>query len=135
VARRSHRGGSVFLLYNLILTTFLLELTVTVIALTPAVFFRQFFYVLDFCIIVTSLVLELAFYILEDTVAQAVAGLLVISRLWRFIRIGHGIVSVSHEVAQERYAMLLSYTEEVEGMDCVLSRVGRASSVCYLACT
>jgi hypothetical protein len=99
----------------LILTTFLVELTVTMIALTPVVFFRQFFYVLDLFIIFTSLVLELTFYALNDTAAQTVAGLLVISRLWRFIRIGHGIVSVSHELAQERYAMLLSYTEELEG--------------------
>jgi hypothetical protein len=97
-----------------ILSLFFLELTASMIALKPQIFFRQFFFALDFFIISVSLFLELFFHFLEDDLYQSLAGLLVLIRIWRFIRIGHGIVEVTNEYAHKEYMGLWSYTEELE---------------------
>ena len=98
-----------------ILSTFMLELTVSMIALTPQVFFRQFFFLLDFVIITVSLVLEIVFHVIGDeAVYEYVAGFLVMGRIWRFIRIGHGIVEITNEMAHREYSDLLAYTEDLQ---------------------
>jgi Zn-finger nucleic acid-binding protein len=97
-----------------ILSLFFLELTVSMIALKPQIFFRQFFFALDFFIITVSLFLELFFHFLEDDLYQSLAGLLVMIRIWRFVRIGHGIVEVTNEYAHKEYTGLWLYTEELE---------------------
>ena len=35
-------------------------------------------------------------------------------RIWRFIRIGHGIVEITNEMAHDEYDGLLAYTEALE---------------------
>jgi hypothetical protein len=78
-----------------VLSVFMLELTASMIALTPQIFFRQFFFLLDYVIITVSLVLEVVFHVIgDDAIYEYVAGLLVVSRIWRFVRIGHGIVEI-----------------------------------------
>lgn len=73
-----------------ILSTFMLENLVEMMALTPCIYFRQFFMGMDFLIITISLVLELVFHFTNNLVYEELAGLLVFIRLWRFVRIGHG---------------------------------------------
>lgn len=97
-----------------ILSVFFLEVLVTMIALTPRVFFRQFFYLMDFVVVPVSLGLELTFHYLNDLSLQSVVGLLVVTRIWRFVRIGHGIVEVTHKLAEREHHRLLVYTEELE---------------------
>lgn len=94
-----------------ILSLFMLELTISMIALTPQIFFRQFFFLLDFFIISVSLALELTFHFFNEDIYQSLAGVLVFIRIWRFVRIGHGIIEITNEVAHKDYMELLSYAE------------------------
>ena len=73
-----------------ILSLFFIENTCEMVALTPCIYFRQFFLALDFVIITISLVLELVFHLVNRIGLEELAGLLVFIRLWRFVRIGHG---------------------------------------------
>lgn len=104
----------IFILTMIILSLFFLQLCIEIIALKPKVFFRQFFYALDFFIITMSIVLEAVFHALKSDISQSAGGLLIIVRLWRFLRIGHGISDLTAEVMQEQFQELLSYTEELE---------------------
>jgi len=69
-----------------ILLVFEAELFAT-FALLGFVFFRQIMYVIDFAVVTLSLIFEIVF----ANTAEEGAGLLVFVRVWRFIRIGHGI--------------------------------------------
>mmetsp|Transcript_23554 Transcript_23554/g.58510 ORF Transcript_23554/g.58510 Transcript_23554/m.58510 type:complete len:237 (+) Transcript_23554:258-968(+) len=60
-----------------ILSIFMIELNVEMVALGPSVFFRHFFFLLDNVIIAVSLTLELVLHILNDDCVQALIGLLV----------------------------------------------------------
>ena len=103
-----------FALTMTILFVFFIELNVSMAALGPGVFFRQLFYLLDYFIVGTSIALELTFYYLSDDTVQSLVGLLVIGRIWRFVRIGHGLIEVTAELAHRKFAALLSYAEELE---------------------
>jgi len=54
------------------------------------------------------------FHFLKDDIYQSLAGMLVVVRIWRFIRIGHGIVEITNEMAHDEYDGLLAYTEALE---------------------
>jgi hypothetical protein len=97
-----------------ILSVFMIELNAEMIALRPAIFFRQFFFLLDYVIISVSLTLEIIFHSLSDDSIQSFVGLLVFVRIWRFVRIGHGIVEITHEVAHKDHEKLVTYTEQLE---------------------
>ena len=119
----SHKWSSVhtlelyvFSMTVVILSIFFLELTVEMVALTPRVFFCQFWFLLDYVIISISLALEVAFKIKQEDIYQSFVGLLVVVRIWRFVRIGHGIVEVTHENVSHQGKELLSYVEELEGL-------------------
>jgi hypothetical protein len=99
-----------------ILSIFMLELVVLMLAIRPWIFFRHFFYALDFIVVSGSIVLESVFHSLGNDVAQTYAGFLIVIRLWRFVRIGHGITEIISEVSNEKYQQLLAYTEELESM-------------------
>lgn len=94
-----------------ILSLMMLELNLAMIALTPQVFFRQFFYAIDYFIVAVSITLEAVFHSLSDDYLQSIIGLLIFFRLWRFIRIAHGLVSITAEVSHSHYEELLAYTE------------------------
>jgi hypothetical protein len=102
-----------FYMTIVILSIFMIELNCAMVALTPSIFFRQFFFALDYFIITVSLVLEITFHILSDELYQSLSGLLVIFRIWRFIRIGHGIVELTNEAAHREYDKLVVYTKEL----------------------
>jgi len=107
---------AIFILTIMILSTFFIELTVEMIALTPGIFFRQFWFLLDYVIITVSLVLEISFHVLGDAAYETLVGVLVLVRIWRFVRIGHGSVEVTHENAEEGRSELLQYVEELENL-------------------
>lgn len=97
-----------------ILSLFMIELLLQMAAMTPCVFFRNGMYGIDFIIISVSLVLEITFFTLEEDAFSSLLGLLILGRVWRFIRISHGLVEVTHEVSAERYGKLLAYAELLE---------------------
>lgn len=97
-----------------ILGFFLLELNLEMVALGPCVFFRQFFYALDYVIILVSFVAEMALRLIGKDEVQALVGFLVFVRIWRFIRIGHGLVEVATDIAGLHYSDLMEYTVALE---------------------
>lgn len=99
-----------------ILSVFFVELNMTMLALKPTIFFRQVFYTVDYIIVTVSLVMEITFHSLDDDVIQSLVGLLVLFRIWRFVRIGHGLVEFVSELWHEKYQKLLTYTEELEDL-------------------
>lgn len=112
---RVHRAEKALLALTLtILGIFFIELTVTMIALTPQVFFRQVFYALDYFIVTVSLALEITFVQLDEEVLATLIGLVILGRLWRFVRIGHGIYELAEDLAHEREKQLMVYAEELE---------------------
>lgn len=99
-----------------ILCVFMIELNITMLALKPLIFFRQLFYLLDYIIVAVSLALELTFHFLSEDVVASFVGILVIARIWRFFRIGHGLIEVATEISHTKYQSLLSYAEELEDL-------------------
>ncbi|CAJ1931293.1 unnamed protein product [Cylindrotheca closterium] len=98
-----------------ILSTFFVEIHLELIALGPSVFCRQVFYLFDYIIIVVSLTLELLFHFdHEDLGLSSLGGLIIFARVWRFVRIGHGIIEVTTELTHKRYKALMDYAEELE---------------------
>lgn len=73
---------------------FLAEL-LALAAIERITFLRNPFYVADLVIIVVAIFLELYLKSISKDSQAALAGLLVLSRSWRFIRIGHGLYSVN----------------------------------------
>jgi Ion transport protein len=99
-----------------ILSIFLLENLVQIVVLTPQVYFRQVFYVLDFFIITVSIALEVTFQVHDDEALQNLVGLLVLGRVWRFVRISHGLIEVTSEISSQKYHDLLEHVEELEAL-------------------
>jgi hypothetical protein len=97
-----------------ILSIFLAELLVLMIAIGLRHFFHKFFYVLDLFIVSFSLTLEIVFILTENSEAADLAGLLIMGRLWRFVRIGHGIFSSSTEAARQQLEILVEYSSKCE---------------------
>lgn len=97
-----------------ILTVFFIELSVLMICLGVVHFFNNFYYVLDFVVVTVSLGLEILFAMLNDIEAAELAGFLILARLWRFVRIGHGIYSSTIEIANQKYKALVEYTSRCE---------------------
>lgn len=104
----------IFALTIFILSLFFLELNGMMIALGPNCFFRQFFYLVDYIVVTISLVLEVLFYAKSDDIYQSFVGMLVLVRIWRFVRIGHGIIEVTHELAKQEYDELEAYKGKLE---------------------
>jgi hypothetical protein len=79
---RVHTAEQVFFgLTMTILSIFMLELLILMIAIRPWIFFRHFFYVLDFVVVSGSIVLESLFHSLGNDLAQTYAGFLIVIRL------------------------------------------------------
>lgn len=96
-----------------ILVIFLIENLVEMAALGVRKFASQIFLVLDFLVVLISLVLEILFHIMKSNFQEVVA-MLVFFRLWRFIRIGHGLLEVSSEMTSKEYEPLFVYIKECE---------------------
>lgn len=72
-----------------ILGIFEAELLLLLLVLGCYGFFRNFGYIFDVFIITTSLSLEV---LLHNTEAGSAVGILIAARVWRLVRIGHGIM-------------------------------------------
>lgn len=103
-----------FIITIMILFIFFIELNLEMVALHPGVFFRQFFYLLDYLIVTVSLILELSFHFMNDDSLATLLGLLIFGRVWRFVRIGHGIIEATSELTHQKYERLLKYTWALE---------------------
>jgi len=109
-----HTAEEVFFSLTItILSLFMLELVIMASILQKA-FFRQIFYVLDMFIVSVSLVLELVFHFAHEDLLQALSGLLVFFRIWRFVRIGHGLIEVTAEYSHRDKEALWEYAESLE---------------------
>jgi len=97
-----------------ILLIFLVENLVEMAALGVCNYFRQAFLALDFLVITISLAMELSFHFLHNQLTDVAAGVLVLFRCWRFVRIGHGLMEVASEMANSQYDILIEYVKECE---------------------
>lgn len=111
-----HAETVLFYCTVLILCIFLIELITLMICLRPRLFFRKSFYVLDLFVVATSLVLELSFHFNTDESFQNLVGIIILARLWRFVRIGHGLVEVTHEYASRKHEKLTKYAKKLENL-------------------
>eukprot|EP00808_Paulinella_micropora_P021371 g61055.t1 len=102
----------------LIMSLFALELLLLVVALGLRKFVRNRLYVLDLVVVAVALALEVlvrlkeireeehharsepgdSSALLEEQLANNLSTLLLLSRTWRFVRIGHGVFEVTHEL-------------------------------------
>ena len=103
-----------FIITMTILSIFFVEISLLMVALTPCVFLRQFWYVLDLFIVVFSIVLEVWFHVASNNTASALSGLVVIGRCWRFVRVGHGLISATAEMTSMKYEEIVKLAEELE---------------------
>jgi hypothetical protein len=76
-----------------ILSSFAIELVALFIALGLP-FCRNPLYLVDAVVVLTTLALEIS---LRATPAGTLPGMLILARLWRFLRIAHGVVVSTHE--------------------------------------
>lgn len=100
----------------IILSTFMIELLVLMALLKPSMFFTKVFYVIDLIIVSVSIALESIFYAKGEEVLQAVTGIIIFARCWRFIRIGHGLIDVTHEYAVLRHGKRSDYEQQLEAL-------------------
>lgn len=85
-----------------ILSIFSCELFLLMAAMGVRAFFSNIYYCFDLFVVVTSLVLEIVVMTLQDGQVEIFIGLLVFGRIWRFIRIGHGIFEATHELTAQK---------------------------------
>ncbi|KAL7500113.1 hypothetical protein ACHAWT_009500 [Skeletonema menzelii] len=97
-----------------ILSSFLLELVALVYLLGPKQFCKQFAYVVDLVIVAVSLSLEVLLKHASKEVLSVIPSILIIFRVWRFIRIGHGLVASTYEIQQHKLHLAVHYIEELE---------------------
>mmetsp|Transcript_33262 Transcript_33262/g.54909 ORF Transcript_33262/g.54909 Transcript_33262/m.54909 type:complete len:307 (+) Transcript_33262:85-1005(+) len=97
-----------------ILSIFMIELSILIAACGPRKFFSNFFYVLDLFVVSVSLTLEIVFLTLDESQVELIVGLLILARLWRFVRIGHGIFATTHELASKEHEHHKEYLKKVE---------------------
>jgi len=88
-----------------ILAIFAIELLLLLFALDIQ-FFHNLLYVVDALVVYISLVLEIT---LHTTNAGQLSGAFVLGRLWRFLRVAHGLVMATHEAGHH-----VEHVEEVE---------------------
>ena len=99
-----------------ILCVFMAENIALVILLGIGNFARNYLYVVDFVVVATSLALEIALMVMGEDRLATLAGILVIARLWRFVRLGHGLVSTTVEIEHEKVEELEGRIAELEAL-------------------
>lgn len=97
-----------------ILSVFFVELVVLLAVLGLKLFFHNRLYVLDLVIVVSSLTLEITFYCLEEEDLATLTGLLILGRVWRFVRIGHGLFATTLEVSLHKVEELENQVAELK---------------------
>lgn len=97
-----------------ILSTFAVELLSLIYLIGPKMFCSQPTYIVDFVVVISSLTLELIFKFSSKDTLAALPGILIVFRLWRFVRIGHGLVASTYEVQQHKIETAIDYIGELE---------------------
>jgi hypothetical protein len=110
-----------FSLTILILSIFEVELLTMMYLIGVDKFFVRVLYIVDLFIVTVSLVLEILFRTLHNQIASDLIGILIFFRLWRFVRIGHGLIASTYEMQEEKLEMWKEYVEELEK---IVKRVG-----------
>ena len=100
----------------IILILFEIELLLMMYLLGPKAYLSRPLYVLDLFVVTVSLVLEIVFKFLDEDILNDLVGILILFRVWRFVRIGHGLVASTFELQEERIHELKHYVHEVEEM-------------------
>ena len=95
-----------------ILSAFQLEL-LSLLAALGLSFFRNPLYAIDLLVVATSLCLELVLKSLSNALSE-LGGLLVVARVWRFLRIAHGLMTSMHEVSHHHIEELEHSVDEME---------------------
>jgi len=95
-----------------ILSVFELELF-SIFCVVRSLFFHNFWYMLDLLIVTVSLVIEVLIYKHILVYEESEIGLLVFIRLWRFVRIGHGIYVDTHEFEHVKIERMEHEIEEL----------------------
>ena len=96
-----------------ILATFEIELLFLIYLLREK-FFHHLIYIVDLIIVTSSLVLELVFRLHSKGSLHVIARFLIMFRLWRFVRIGHGLVASTYEIQEHKSHVAMMYIEELE---------------------
>jgi hypothetical protein len=92
-----------------ILCVFEVEL-LSLMAVLRKHFLRNRLYLIDFTVVTAALGLEMFLRFSTQSLAD-VAGVLTFARLWRFVRLGHGLVSSLHERHASHVEELASHVE------------------------
>lgn len=116
-----------------ILTIFVLELVVHITIIGIKHFLHDLFLVIDFVIVIVSIVLEAIVLHMELTknpeeevaIQATTVPLLIVSRGWRLLRIGHGAYKEAHDFYGERIETLEMENQELKQR---LSQFGKTSS-------
>jgi len=103
-----------FLLSVLILTVFEVEL-LSLLAALDVRFFLNPFYTIDLIVVTLSLVLEIVLRVVTSADTSIdVTHFLIIMRVWRMARVGHGIATSSHELAEKKIIALEHALKKLE---------------------
>ena len=100
----------------IILILFEIELLLMMYLLGPNTYFSNMLYALDLFVVTVSLILEIIFRVVHEDILNDLVGILILFRVWRFVRIGHGLVASTFELQEERIHELKHYVQEVEEM-------------------
>eukprot|EP00985_Skeletonema_marinoi_P015623 scaffold8111_cov206-Skeletonema_marinoi.AAC.12 len=113
----AHIAHAVLFAFTLIiLGLFEIELLLMVYLLGPKKYFSQVLYVLDLFVVTVSLALEITFRVVHQDILHDLVGILILFRVWRFVRIGHGLVASTFELQEIKMHELKHYVVEVEEM-------------------
>lgn len=93
-----------------ILSMFAIELLLLLLSLDVQ-FFHNLLYIIDFFVVYASLVLEIA---LKTSSASDITGAIILARLWRFMRVAHGLATASHEAEEGENEKAKQHNESVE---------------------
>jgi hypothetical protein len=98
-----------------ILVTFEVELLSLLYLLGPVKFFHLYIYVLDLIVVTVSLAFELLLHnIGYESAADVLPSLFILFRMWRFVRIGHGLVASAHDMGREKIHLALDHINKLE---------------------
>lgn len=95
---------------------FLVENMMLLVILGFWEFFGNIFHAVDFIVVATSLGLEIAFLVLREDKLATVSGMLVIARLWRFVRLGHGLTTMAVKSEEKTTQNLEERIAELEDL-------------------
>lgn len=101
---------ALFIISIVILGIFAVELVI-LLSIMRLHFFRHLLYMIDFIIVITALVLEIALHNSDDATALS---LIVFARIWRLLRLGHGIFTDTREFQKAENEELLERIQQLE---------------------